>query len=110
MLILTIDQVTIQNCSIFNQALAPAMIPPRIIAYLTLAPYPTQEYPSKMRMKPLQTVHPLHGELMMDKKSKVTDPFFKLSCEEHYQPKPTSAENVLVKFKSSKLCQHLVHW
>ena len=61
-----------------------------------------QEYPSKMRMKPLQTVHPLHGELMTDKKPKVTDPFFKMSCEEFYQPKPTSTENVLTKFKSGK--------
>ena len=39
-----------------------------------------QEYPSKMRMKPLQTVHPLHGELLMDKKPKTTDPFFNISC------------------------------
>ena len=61
-----------------------------------------QEYPSKMRMKPLQTVHPLHGELMSEKKPKVTDPFFTLSCEDAYQPKPTSAENVLTKYKSSK--------
>lgn len=43
----------------------------------------------------------------MDKKPKVTDPFFKLSSEDFYQPKPTSTENVLTKFKTSKFIYRL---
>ena len=76
-----------------------------ILLYYAIHVTLIQEYPSKMRMKPLQTVHPLHGELLMDKKPKVTDPFFKISCEEYYQPKPTSTENVLTKYKSSECFQ-----